>query len=241
MEYHFNTNKGMSIDEGGSMYSPHPVMTIFTGTTAAEVALKNAHAPEEGVPFRPVFIDAMSYDNFIDELHGRGYSKVFIEKVIPVNQYFELRSPFNQNFDFSEQLHTKWNRFIFEPELQKRVKLTGNKGCGGIPAAGPPRVHHAAQTLREWVHDHLTQLTQVDSSITLSPGVIVFFFTTFRGGTGTGTTLPIAATIKQGNTDLIKEIHVKVMMPDIFGQPSSNHYANAYAALVELQQAHRWV
>lgn len=231
-----NVNHNQNIPEA------HPILVIIFGTTMAEISVV-LKAQVEGasnlVPFRFLVVDSLTYKDVMTRLLQNGYTEEQIEAAIPRSQYFHLVTPFSEDFDFENRLNKDWLSTIFEPALKRLASKPNAPGCAGTPAIGRARVEGNEQELRNFFERHIQELTQVRTeTLALLPGVKVFVITTYRGGTGTGSTICGSAVLRS-LLDNGSTIHLHTVMPCVY-TGDDRAYANAYATLRENQWYHRF-
>ncbi len=215
----------------------HPVMIVTIGTSAAELALlaKDAHTGKT-VPHRFVAVDTLPFETFRQMLVQKGWPESRIDAVFSRDRYLELDSPFSRDFDWQSELARHWEEILHEPQLRVIASTENSPGAAGTPAIGCARVVAAATRIRDFLTRHKQQLIRIDAdNAGLQPGVYLRIVTTFRGGTGTGATAPLAA-IARAALDP-NRVDLRVLMPCIFhGDQRAD--ANAIAALLQMQGDH---
>lgn len=218
----------------------NPVLILLMGSTSAELAISVYNqrlSRADTVPHRVIVVDSLPYGNLVARFEQLGYSHELIEAALPRANYFELSNPFNDGFDFDAPLNREWNQTIHEPSLKRIASKPDSPGCAGSPALGRARVEANEQDLRLFFEQHLQELTQIRAgTLALREGVMAFFITTGRGGTGTGASGPAAAILR---SVLNGSIHFVCLMPCIFGGDDRAR-ANALAMLREIQHHHRF-
>jgi hypothetical protein len=219
----------------------HPMATVLVGTTLAELApvLKSqSDAYAKLVPRCVLVVDSLPYEDMRTRLVQAGWTAQQVEDAIPRSSYFQLTSPFTEDFDFDSPLNRQYADMTSDPGVRRAAKNPDAPGCAGIPVLGRARVESNFQELRDFLEGHLQELTRVrKETLALRPGVIAFIFTTFRGGTGSGAATLVAAILRLVMNG--GEIHLRAMMPCIY-RGDNRSYANAYAALKENQHCHRF-
>jgi hypothetical protein len=219
----------------------HPVLIVISGTTLAELAVVLASQNldvSDSVPYRVVVIDSLPYEDIVNRLVQNNWTREQVLAALPRANYFHLASPFADAFDFDNPLSRDWRTTIFEPALERLASKPEAPGCAGTPALGRARVEGNEAELQTFFETHLHELTQVRTeTLGLQPGVTVFMVTTFRGGTGTGAVVPGGAVLR--STLAEGTIHLHAIMPDVYSGDYRAH-ANAYAAVRELQNCHRF-
>lgn len=238
--------KGMNAGTGvdamvHEMVQGHPVLVMAVGTTMAELGLvlkSQTTCCSNVVPWYFVCVDSMSYGYVMKRLQQEGWSKEQIEEAIPPSHFFELPTPFAQNFDFDQPLNRSWRHVLFDPALQRIASRPESPGCNGTPAMGRARVEGYIEELSNFFRNHLRGLTHLrEETIAIEKGVIAFVVTTYRGGTGTGGALLAAADLKELLPD--GQVHLHAVMPDAYGG-DQRAFANAFATALENQGYHMY-
>jgi hypothetical protein len=218
----------------------HPVLAVTVGTTHAELALianSMMDGRKDQVPNVYVALDSIEYEDFRNRLVQAGWTVSQVEEAFPRSHYFKLSSTFSEGTDFDSDLNHEWKRVLFEPALRKLAKHPDAPGCAGTPALGRSRVEASAIELRDFFERHLQELCRIRTeSLALQSGVLSFFYTTYRGGTGTGATARAAAILR--SVMEAGEVHLRAILPCVYGDDQRAH-ANAYAAILENQYYHR--
>ncbi len=228
-----------SADSRYNIPEVHPVFIVIVGTSMIEQAViltAQQRANSDPVPHRIVAIDSLPYEDVVTRFQQNGWSRDHVLAALPRANYFQLTSPFVEGFDFDDPLNRDWQNTIYEPRLRHLASKPDSPGCAGTPALGRARVEANEQNLRTFLEGHSQGLTQVrPETLGLLPGIKAFVVTTFRGGTGTGATIPVAAILRSVLTE--GSIHLTAVMPDVYSG-DRRAISNAYASLCEMQAAH---
>src|SRR5436190_14887 len=75
----------------------------------------------------------------VARLQQNGWSAAHVEAALPASEYFHLRSPFSDTFDFDHPLNTAWASTIHEPALRRLASKPDAPGCAGVPALAKAR------------------------------------------------------------------------------------------------------
>ena len=235
------TINGETTDNSSNIIEAHPVMIAIFGTTKIELPLvlkAQAIGMKDVTPWRCICVDSMAYEDVVTRLTQNCWTTNQVMETIPRSHYFQLPNPFNEDFSFDDPINKDWLSTIFDPILRRIAKRPDGPGCAGTPALGRARVEGNEQALSTFFERHLYELTQLKTeTLAIKKGVMAFVVTTYRGGTGTGATMPATALLKQAMDGGF--IHLHAVMPDAYGG-DPRAAANAFAATVENQGYHRY-
>jgi len=184
---------------------------------------------------RCVVFDVLSYEDLKRRLIQNGCIEDAVEVAIPRNNFFQLQSPFDEDFGWDHTGNVRWVNRLGDPSA-RRASMD-QYGSGGVPIIGAIKAEYSRIDIEDFLSRHVQELTRVSAgAMSLQAGVLACILTTLRGATGTGAAPRIGAALKSVMNG--GEVHARISMPCVWGT-DPHVFANAYAFLQETLDSHR--